>query len=103
MTITIPTVADLFDSDLGFCRECHAEHCGVEPDAERYECTECGAREVYGAETLLFMGELEVADPEPKGPNQCPECFGSNLEKLGELGVYTYARCRACGATVGAC
>ena len=29
---------------------------GVEPDARRYECETCGAREVYGAEELLMMG-----------------------------------------------
>ncbi len=44
------------DSYVGFCRVCGAEHCGVEPDARKYPCEDCGAREVYGAEELLIMG-----------------------------------------------
>lgn len=39
---------------LGYCTECGAEHEGVEPDARKYNCTECGAMSVYGAEELLF-------------------------------------------------
>jgi len=41
---------------LGFCLECGAEHDGCEPDAREYECRECGARAVYGAEECLLMG-----------------------------------------------
>jgi len=41
---------------VGFCRACGAQHFGVEPDARGYECEECGAKEVYGAEELLIMG-----------------------------------------------
>lgn len=41
---------------LGFCIGCGAEAYGVEPDARRYECEECGERLVYGAEELLIMG-----------------------------------------------
>jgi hypothetical protein len=40
----------------GFCRECGAEREGVEPDADGYECYDCGAMKVAGAE-LLFMEE----------------------------------------------
>ena len=42
------------DDSLGFCVACGAEAYGVEPDARKYECDECGARAVYGAEELLF-------------------------------------------------
>ncbi|HXI58321.1 MAG TPA: hypothetical protein VN903_15020 [Polyangia bacterium] len=42
--------------DPGFCLACGADAEGVEPDARRYECETCGAREVYGAEELLMMG-----------------------------------------------
>ena len=39
----------------GFCIKCGAEHDGCEPDARDYECEECGARAVYGAEELAIM------------------------------------------------
>ena len=44
------------DDSIGFCTECGCEHYGVEPDAREYECEECGADKVYGAEELLIMG-----------------------------------------------
>jgi hypothetical protein len=40
----------------GFCLACGAEHYGVEPDARKYECEECGEPQVYGAEEILMMG-----------------------------------------------
>lgn len=39
----------------GFCIACGALADGVEPDARRYECDQCGERKVYGAEELLMM------------------------------------------------
>ncbi len=39
----------------GFCVACGAAVEGVEPDAEEYECDECGAHQVYGAEQLVIM------------------------------------------------
>lgn len=41
--------------DPGFCVECGADADGVEPDARGYECEECGAAAVYGAEELAIM------------------------------------------------
>ena len=41
--------------DDGFCLACGAQAYGVEPDARRYECEECGERKVYGAEECLLM------------------------------------------------
>lgn len=38
----------------GFCLICGNEAGGVEPDARKYECEACGAREVYGCEELLM-------------------------------------------------
>ena len=38
----------------GFCLACGAEADGCEPDARQYECEECGAKKVYGAEELLM-------------------------------------------------
>ena len=42
------------DDNIGFCRVCGAEHTGVEPDAENYDCEACGKPEVFGAEQLLL-------------------------------------------------
>jgi DNA-directed RNA polymerase subunit RPC12/RpoP len=42
------------DDYLGFCVRCGADAYGVEPDARKYTCEDCGARGVYGAEELLF-------------------------------------------------
>lgn len=41
--------------NIGFCVECGAEHDGIEPDAEKDECENCGAMGVYGAEQLAIM------------------------------------------------
>jgi hypothetical protein len=45
------------DSSLdnpGFCVNCGVDAEGCEPDAREYECAECGANAVYGAEELLM-------------------------------------------------
>jgi hypothetical protein len=48
---------EMFGTDNpGFCRKCGAERDGCEPDAEGYECYECGARAVDGAMLLLMKG-----------------------------------------------
>jgi hypothetical protein len=39
----------------GFCIACGAEADGCEPDAEGYECEECGESAVMGASELLFL------------------------------------------------
>ena len=56
MKITIEEVMAAIESgeSCGFCALCGAEHWGIEPDARRYECEECGRKAVYGAEELLF-------------------------------------------------
>ena len=40
----------------GFCLACGVRVDGIEPDARRYLCEECGAEKVYGAEELALMG-----------------------------------------------
>ena len=57
-TITAGRVMAALESDeyTGFCAECGATDYGVEPDAREYECPECKAHAVYGAEEYLFMG-----------------------------------------------
>ena len=39
---------------IGFCIACGAEAYDVEPDARRYECDDCGANKVYGAQEILL-------------------------------------------------
>lgn len=56
------TVSDVEDGTLGACRACGEHTSGVEPDARGYECDACGAREVYGLEELVVMGELELVE-----------------------------------------
>ncbi len=47
----------------GVCLECDAydEYAGCEPDAEGYECGDCGAMAMMGAETALMVGAIEIA------------------------------------------
>jgi predicted RNA-binding Zn-ribbon protein involved in translation (DUF1610 family) len=40
---------------IGICIACGAEQEGVEPDARKYKCDDCGEPKVYGAEELLMM------------------------------------------------
>ena len=44
------------DDNTGFCLACGNEAPGIEPDARRATCEDCGAAKVYGAEQLLLMG-----------------------------------------------
>jgi len=47
----------------GICITCGYEQEGVEPDARKYECEDCGERKVYGAEELLLaMGGYNLLD-----------------------------------------
>ena len=39
----------------GFCLTCGADADGCEPDAEFYECEECGSPEVFGAMQVAIM------------------------------------------------
>ena len=47
--------SQMFDlENPGLCVYCGAEAYGIEPDAEKYRCDECGKRGVYGAQELLL-------------------------------------------------
>jgi hypothetical protein len=54
--LTMERIIDAVEADdnMGFCVACGADAYGVEPDARKYECEECGAYQVYGAEELLM-------------------------------------------------
>ena len=58
MTLDIERVLEAAENDeqMGFCLACGAEQDGCEPDARNYECEECGAKKVFGAEEILLMG-----------------------------------------------
>lgn len=43
-------------SNPGFCLSCGAYVDGVEPDACYYQCEECEANTVFGAEEILLAG-----------------------------------------------
>ena len=46
---------EMFGTDNpGFCLACGNKQDGCEPDAERYECEDCGRRQVYGAAEILM-------------------------------------------------
>ena len=48
------------DEDMaGLCTSCGYEQHGVEPDAERYRCEDCGERKVYGPHWYLMTGMVE--------------------------------------------
>jgi hypothetical protein len=59
--------ADLDEGMGGFCLSCKAEAYGVEPDARRYKCEECGELAVFGAQELLIMGKLEFQEDGVEG------------------------------------
>ena len=62
ITVSEEEFREALDDSGGWCKVCHEYTTGVEPDARKYECPSCGAREVYGAEELLIMGDLTFED-----------------------------------------
>lgn len=54
ITAAVERAAHSLDNP-GFCASCGVAVEGIEPDAEHYECEECGKPQVYGAEQLLIM------------------------------------------------
>ena len=52
-------VSDTFSLEmLGYCNACGVPGYGLEPDARRFVCEECGQPEVFGAEELLIQTEV---------------------------------------------
>jgi Zn finger protein HypA/HybF involved in hydrogenase expression len=48
------------ESYTGWCKECKEfTRDETEPDAEAYDCPECGKHTVVGAENALIMGLIE--------------------------------------------
>ena len=42
------------DENVGFCTSCGHSQDGCEPDAQEYECENCGEHKVMGAELILI-------------------------------------------------
>ena len=57
-SVTLERVIEAADEDdqNGLCIGCGAGTSGIEPDAERYRCDECGREAVYGAAQLIICG-----------------------------------------------
>ena len=57
-SMTESEARELSEDSAGFCLACGDQADGVEPDARKYECVNCGERRVYGLEELALMGRI---------------------------------------------
>jgi hypothetical protein len=56
---------DLAEEYCGVCLACgEIAECGIEPDAEYYECECCGKNKVFGMEQLIVMGRIDFVSEE---------------------------------------
>lgn len=61
--ITAEEYHDGEDSNQGYCTNCQEfTHDRSEPDAERYECPDCGRETVYGIVSALLAGFITIID-----------------------------------------
>jgi predicted RNA-binding Zn-ribbon protein involved in translation (DUF1610 family) len=60
MSITLEEYKEVMNDNMGYCPDCDeiTRDC-TEPDAEGYDCPECGGNRVMGAESALLMGYVE--------------------------------------------
>lgn len=61
MLLSMEEYQDMADSYQGYCTLCEAftRDC-TEPDAEEYDCPDCGENSVMGAEQAILLGEIEI-------------------------------------------
>lgn len=53
------------DNNFGICVSCkHIAEGGCEPDAEEYECDNCGENGVMGYENALICGNITIKEEE---------------------------------------
>lgn len=65
MKLTEEQIESHKEENQGYCTECKAisgDH--VEPDAEHYECEECGNESVMGIDMAVIEGHIEIVDEE---------------------------------------
>ena len=55
------------DENSGYCTQCEMITTSeIEPDAQGYECPECGNESVMGIENALIYENIEITDDEEK-------------------------------------
>lgn len=59
ITITIDEYLEYREEYVGVCLECGAEREMCEPDADGYQCEDCGEHAVQGCDNLLAMGKVK--------------------------------------------
>lgn len=63
MKMTTEQYEEHVENNSGYCKECDAITSDeVEPDAEGYECPECGNMSVMGTENALLLEHIEITD-----------------------------------------
>lgn len=65
------------ECNAGYCRNCDmvTNPDGVEPDAEGYECEECGEDAVMGLENALVEGLIELEDNDEENEDEVDDCL----------------------------
>ena len=60
MSISIEEYEESKEDNMGYCPECDeiTREC-TEPDAEGYDCPECGGKKVMGLDNALIMGYVK--------------------------------------------
>lgn len=53
--IKLDQIIAAIENGDGICLVCASEQSGVEPDADSYQCEQCGEFAVHGAESVLIM------------------------------------------------
>jgi len=61
-TLTAEEFQEYQDCHQGICSKCHALKDQCEPDAENYECPECGEHTVNGMEWALMKGLIDIIE-----------------------------------------
>lgn len=51
-----PEIGVDIDDSVGWCLACGTTQDGVEPDAAKYRCPDCGKPKVYGLAELALLG-----------------------------------------------
>jgi hypothetical protein len=59
ITFTLEEIKEAEEEQAGYCIKCGNFQHGVEPDARKYECEECGLPAVYGTFELYLMGVVK--------------------------------------------